>query len=119
MSGVNLKLETIEVLQKQGKTIEDIVWAGCKQFKIPVEKFLEIANRYYDNGFGGQEVAMDLIVVGKDFWLERHDYDGSEWWEYKEMPKEPETLVDDINTVFTRRGWDCLKDVYERQNNYE
>lgn len=22
-------------------------------------------------------------------WLERHEYDGSEWWEYKTMPTEP------------------------------
>ena len=115
MSGVNLKLETIEVLQEQGKTIEDIVWVGCKQFKIPVEKFLEIANRYYDNGFGGQEVAVDLIVVGKDFWLERHDYDGSEWWEYKEMPQEPQRTAEDLNTVFSMYSYDSLGDMYDKQ----
>ena len=32
---------------------------------------------------------MDLIVVGKDFWIERHEYDGSELWEFKRMPEEP------------------------------
>jgi hypothetical protein len=29
---------------------------------------------------------LKIIVVGKDWWLERHEYDGSEWWEFKTMP---------------------------------
>lgn len=26
------------------------------------------------------------MVVGDDWWLERHEYDGSEWWEFKRLP---------------------------------
>lgn len=37
---------------------------------------------------------MGLIVVGKDFWLERHEYDGSEWWEFKSIPMEPEETIE-------------------------
>lgn len=40
-----------------------------------------------DEGYGAPEVATDLLVVGADFWLERCEYDGSEWWEFKQMPK--------------------------------
>lgn len=27
------------------------------------------------------------VVVGKDFWLERGEYDGSEWWSFKTTPQ--------------------------------
>ena len=33
-------------------------------------------------------MAEDLVVVGDNWWIERRDYDGSEWWEYKEKPKQ-------------------------------
>lgn len=42
----------------------------------------------------GVEIDMGLIVVGKDFWLERHEYDGSEWWEFKSIPMEPEETIE-------------------------
>lgn len=31
-----------------------------------------------------------LTLVGEDFWLERKEYDGQEWWEYKTTPIKPE-----------------------------
>ncbi len=40
-------------------------------------------------GYGGEEVATDLLVVGEDWWLERHSYDGAEWFEYKTMYQKP------------------------------
>ena len=54
--------------------------------KMTVKEFLEHANFEYNDGFGSEEINTELILVGKDFWLERHEYDGSEWWEYKSMP---------------------------------
>jgi len=51
--------------------------------------FKELANCEYDSGYGALEVAKDLLVVGKDWWLERHEYEGLEWWEYKTMPARP------------------------------
>ena len=41
---------------------------------------------HYNDGYGLEEINTKLILVGKDFWLERGTYDGSEWWEYKSMP---------------------------------
>ena len=29
------------------------------------------------------------VAVGDNWWLERAEYDGSEWWEFKTIPKEP------------------------------
>jgi hypothetical protein len=43
----------------------------------------------YDDGFGGNEIPLSLVVVGDDWWLERGEYDGSEWWEFKRLPPAP------------------------------
>ena len=92
----NLLKETIEILNENGKTESDVLWVGrgfgtlnMKEYKTTWEDFKEKADFEYDDGYGGNEIPMDLIIVGKDFWLERHEYDGSEWWEFKTMPKEP------------------------------
>jgi hypothetical protein len=89
-------------LKENGKKESDVLWVGRDYikgygetrehiaYKSSWEDFCSKANFRYDAGFGGNEIPMDLIVVGKDFWLERHEYDGSEWWEFKAMPTEPE-----------------------------
>ena len=46
----------------------------------------------YDNGYGGQEVAADLVIVFKDgSWLERHEYDVAEGWGYSKTPIKSKT----------------------------
>ena len=84
----NLLKETKEILEQHDKTFDDIIFVGDKSdhTKMTVKEFLERANVEYDDGYGLEEINTALIVVGKDFWLERHEYDGSEWWEYKSMP---------------------------------
>ena len=84
----NLLKETKEILEQHDKTFDDIIFVGDKSdhSKMTVKEFLEHANFEYDDGYGLEEINTDLILVGKDFWLERHEYDGSEWWEYKSMP---------------------------------
>ena len=44
-------------------------------------------NLEYYAGYGTQEIAADLVVVGDNWWLEREEYDGSECWAYKKYPK--------------------------------
>ena len=84
----NLLKETKEILEQHDKTFDDIIFVGDKSdhSKMTVKEFLEHANFEYDDGYGSEVINTDLILVGKDFWLERHEYDGSEWWEYKSMP---------------------------------
>ena len=36
----------------------------------------------YDNGYGSQELFGEIIFKDGS-WLERGEYDGSEWWSYK------------------------------------
>lgn len=87
---MNLLNETHDSLLRGGKTPADVKWVGNSEFYFTWNEFASIADFEYDDGYGGQNIAHDLLVVGKDFWLERHEYDGSEWWEYKELPKKPE-----------------------------
>ena len=86
---MNLLKETKTELKMHGKSLKDIKWVGCDEFTIPLENFVACADKEYDGGFGAQEVATDIVVVGDNWWLERHEYDGSEWWEYKELPQKP------------------------------
>lgn len=93
---INLLQETIDKLKRWGKTPQDVLWVGGKSnvdsydnntyCRTTWDEFAKKANQLYDDGFGGEEVNQDLIIVGKDWWLERHEYDGSEWWEYKTLP---------------------------------
>jgi hypothetical protein len=58
-----------------------------------IEEFIELANEEYNTSYGTNEVELDLKLVGEDFWLERWEYDGSEGWEFKTMPKKPNKKV--------------------------
>jgi len=87
---MNLLKETVEVLKANGKKPEDVKWCGSSKFGwFSWSEFTRVADVEYDNGFGASEVAIDLVIVGKDWWLERGEYDGSEWWEFKTLPSKP------------------------------
>lgn len=87
----NLLVETVEKLIESGKSVEDVQWVGCGQWSTTWAAFAAVADFVYDDGFGGQEVRSGLRVVGKDWWLERAEYDGSEWWEFKTLPTQPQS----------------------------
>ena len=85
--GMNLLKETKDVLVQHNKTPADVRWVGNNIHAATWEQFEQVADFDYDHGYGGNEISMQFMVVGDDWWLERHEYDGSEWWEYKTMPK--------------------------------
>lgn len=85
----NLLTETKTCLRKNGHSIFDIVWVGTSHYRIDIDEFFKLADVEYDNGYGSQKVAVDLIVVGKDWYMERHEYNGAEWWEFKSIPQMP------------------------------
>ena len=105
----NLLDETLRVLSEHGRTMDDVLWIGCKDFRIPIERFLELADDIYYNIYGGVEVAADLMVVGDGWWLSRWEYDGSEGWEYNEPPKMPEEVRDVERLMF--HSADSLEEV--------
>ncbi len=110
---VNLKEETINVLKIHGKTLSDIIWFGNDKVELTGSLELALDFDYYEK-YGTQEVLVDLILVGNDFWLERHEYDGSEWWEYKTYPERPEmkTLLGSRILGITGRIRYILNDEY-------
>lgn len=64
----NLLRETIEELKENGKSESDVLWVGrgydtiyVKPYKTTWEDFKKKANFEYDNGYGGNEIPMDLI----------------------------------------------------------
>ena len=91
---MNLLKETISVLENHNKLLSDIKWIGTSREYVDINKFMKLADTMYDDDFGSPKVAEDLLIVGDNWWLERHEYDGSEWWEYKELPTKPEKFLE-------------------------
>lgn len=88
----NLLEETIDILAENGLTLDDIEWIGKDDGYFSKDLFIKLADNSYDDGYC--EASVDyLFVVGKDWWLERHEYDSSEWWEFKKLPVKPEKEI--------------------------
>ena len=88
MRRVNLLEETLKKLHEYGKEPKDVVFVTDGDVSVFWREFAEQAtNFYYDNGFGFVMVNEKLKIVGADWWLERFEYDGSEWWEFKTQPR--------------------------------
>jgi len=86
---VNFIEETISALAIRDRSPTDVLWVGLADGSIATDwaTFAKVGNHYYDPGYGLQVVSESLVIVGSDWWLERHEYDGSEWWEYKTLPQ--------------------------------
>lgn len=90
MSQTNLLKETIETILDSGHNIDDIECIGLTNTNqvCSFEEFRILADDEYDPGFGRANVRQDLFITFRDgTWLERGEYDGAEWWEYKYQPK--------------------------------
>lgn len=82
---MNLWKETVAKLEKHGKTVADIRFV--QTYRGRIENFEELAKKIdYDDGYGGLEIEPSLVIVGDDWWLERAEYDGAEWFEFKKQP---------------------------------
>jgi hypothetical protein len=102
---MNLKTETLELLKDNNKTLDDIKEYyinytehrdenGKFYYNYKHTEFYGDGNSFdiskldfeYDDSYGTQEVH-GFISFTDDTWLEREEYDGSEWWDFKECPK--------------------------------
>ena len=106
----NLLKETEEALRIRGYDWDDVVSIQGSDHRISVDKFKELADQVYDAGYGGQEVACDLVMLLRDgSWFSRGEYDGSEWWEHHaRVAVIPEISDERIRTLFAKIGWDSL-----------
>ena len=93
----------------------EIAWIGSRNgaYAMGADEFFDrFKGLEYDSGFGGQEVADDLVVVLNDgSWLERREYDGSEWFEYFNQPKL--TLRPKRFFKITGGAWESLEKMNE------
>ena len=106
----NLLKETLELLEINNKKETDVKWVGTSTHKTTWEDFKKNADVYYDIGYGSPKVAQDLLVVGENWWLERSEFDGYEWWDYKEMPKEPTEIIE-LKALTINQAYDLGYDV--------
>lgn len=86
-------LETIEALERHGHNGDEVIFVtdgihNCFWLDF-VEQLTGIGPLKYDAGYGIVIINLDLKIVGSNWWLERQQYDGKEWWAYKEQPKNP------------------------------
>lgn len=58
-----------------------------------MEAFLNELDFEYDSGYSIQYLFGTIWLKSNEAWLERGEYDGSEWWEYKERPEITKELL--------------------------
>jgi hypothetical protein len=111
---MNLLQETVEFINGIEQKTEDIIFIGSENsgHSCTWNEFKILADQEYDNGFGAQEVATDLIIVFSDgtrMW--RNEYDGSEWWAHFPPFKVP-TEAKPIKKLFVEdTGWEDLASI--------
>lgn len=93
---MNAKAELLYQLEKHNLTVKDIAYIRINLFKYEgyVDKInkenidiedLNVLDFNYDDEYGGQNLY-GFVLFANGSWLERHEYDGFEWWEYKKAP---------------------------------
>ena len=83
---INFLDETIDAIKSTNHDLKDVMFVGSAdgKYRMSIEKFVKKANFNYDDGYGGTEIATDLIVYFNDHtYMQRWEYDGSEGWEYR------------------------------------
>ena len=109
---MNLYDETVETLSLYDKTISDIEYIGSIRTKINTNKALELMKKTnYDSGFGGQEIACNLMINGNGFIMIRGEYDGSEWWNYIQTDPSLPQVEREVKSFRTDMGWDTLEEI--------
>ena len=110
----NLLKETLSDIQDSGHSPSDIAFIGSEisGHCCSWEQFEKLADFNYNDGFGSQKIATDLIIVFKDgskMW--RGEYDGSESWEYGTPFKKPEITKPISCLGGNEFMWDTLHDI--------
>ena len=119
----NLKEETLKVLHNHGKRKEDVKYVCGAEFQISLEQFWKLADTEYDSSYGAPEIATDLMLIGDDFYMDRGEYDGSEWWDFNTVPDKTRLPIREITALSVRQynaickpeygkiGWETLSEL--------
>ena len=111
---MNAKEELLKLLEGKAKVKCAMIMYGdeCDNVKKGIDlrvnyteadfnNFLKQMDFNYDNGYGGQELFGTIWLVDGT-WCSRGEYDGSEWWNYNQVPEIPAELMQlMINTKTT------------------
>ena len=103
MSYISIKTELLKNLSDINKTKSDISFINLKMERYhedyifyydsysynsetqDFDDFLSTVDIEYPKNFGKQYL-FGCVVFKDNTWLERAEYDGLEWWEYKKVP---------------------------------
>lgn len=110
---INAAEELLQALSDFSKEVSDIkcLWIGHEEcydenrdtsyeqtFNLKIgwteqdwQKLMHDLDFEYDEGYGGQEL-FGTVWFNDGSWLERGEYDGSEWWAYRTTPLIPDKL---------------------------
>ncbi|HIE2800109.1 TPA: hypothetical protein ACXLHF_004053 [Klebsiella pneumoniae] len=100
---MNLLTETLDAMKEVGKTPDDVMYVKMtkhtgfwtdlddsypNEILVDFDVFKELANRYYNNGYGSSYVNQSTAILFKDnSVMYRWEYDGAEGWEYITLPR--------------------------------
>jgi len=121
---MNFLDETIDAILHSGHTLTDLMFIGSEAvgdspgYSCTWDEFRALANFDYDNGYGGQAIATDLIIMftdGQKLW--RNEYDGNEWWEFSH-PFSPPNAPNPIQRVKGDMSWTSLHRLHENNGEY-
>jgi hypothetical protein len=94
---VNAKQEFIDAIEGKSSVVAAVLrrmgdCGGYNTFILPegytsaqFESFLDSIDFAYDAGYGAP-VLDGFIWYADSTWSEREEYDGAEWWDYKQRP---------------------------------
>lgn len=85
---MNLLESLKKCLIKNKRDLSDIEWVGSEYLEIPLQCFFKLASQTEDEFVA--EIPIDLLAVGKDFWVERVQFKEDEYeWKYRTFPQKP------------------------------
>lgn len=103
MGYINALAEIAAALAENKKALTNIDYLHIyiKEVEVTaVEELEKLSKIDYDSGYGQQNLYGAIVFKDKS-WLERGEYDGAEWWEYKTVPTK-ESIENHIKEV---RKW--------------
>lgn len=85
---------------KYVRIIRNISYDNQETIEGALDEVLLRLNFDYDSGYGSQELE-GTIWYSDGTWSDRGEYDGSEWWQYREYPSLPKIKPQDENIEMT------------------
>jgi len=94
---INFLKETEDLLKKHKKKSTDVLFVSNGSTYVAYEEFVKQADFEYNNGYGRAMINKKLVIVGTNWWIERQEYDGAEWWAFKTIPTKPKRKLKVFN----------------------